>query len=79
MATNDTPKENISLSVLFLEAFGYKPEKQMVIRFDKNKLLDNEASIKYLFGQLKSSQSMNSRMDFQKASYNYLGKNGQTT
>lgn len=47
LATNDTPKENISLSMLFSVPFGYKPEEEKIVVFDKN-LTKKQASSIYL-------------------------------
>lgn len=42
LATNDTPKEDISRSILFSRTLGYKIEDEFVFSFDKNKLLANK-------------------------------------
>lgn len=77
LATNDTPTENISRSILFSRTLGYKQDDEFVFSFDKNKLLANKQIINYLFGQLKSFHSKDEEMSIDEAFYNYLGKNGQ--
>ncbi len=74
LATNDTPKENISRSVLFSRTLGYKTDDEIVFSFDKNNLLSNKQIIRYLYGQLKSSHSKSEKMSIDEAFYNYLGK-----
>lgn len=74
LATNDTPKKNISRSMLFSRTFGYKPDDEFVFSFDKSKLLANKQIINYLFGQLKSIHNKNKKMSIDEAFYNYSGK-----
>ena len=50
LATDDTPKEQVSRSILFSRTLGYKPEDEIVFYFNKDKLLDNKKNIEYLFG-----------------------------
>ncbi|MBQ8603455.1 MAG: hypothetical protein IJ410_01240 [Oscillospiraceae bacterium] len=78
LATNDTPKENISRSIIFSRTFGYKQEDQIVFSFDKDKLLANSKNIKYLYGQLKSIHSEKGKMSFDETYLNYSGINWTT-
>lgn len=74
LATNDTPKEDISRSILFSRTLGYKIEDEFVFLFDKNKLLVNKKSINYLFGQLKSFHNKKEEMSIEEAFYDHSGK-----
>lgn len=73
LATNDTPKENIYVSILFSRMMGYKPEDEVRFYFDKTKLLANKQNIEYLYGQLKNFHSGNEKMSVEEAFYNYSG------
>ena len=74
LATNDTPKENISRSILFSSTLGYKQDDELFFSFDKNKLLANKQIINYFFGQLKSIHSKDKEMSIDEAFYNYSEK-----
>ena len=74
LATDDTPKEQVSRSILFSRTLGYKPEDEIVFYFDKDKLLDNKKNIEYLFGQLKNTHEKNEYMRMENASYQYQGR-----
>ena len=45
-------KERVPV-VLFPVIFGYQPEDEILIQFDKEIYLENKKSIEYLYGQLK--------------------------
>lgn len=51
LATKKT--KNMSPTVLFPVIYGYKPEDEILIQFDKNILLENKKAIEYLYGQLQ--------------------------
>ena len=55
LATDDTPRERASMSILFSRTTGYKPEEEIVFYFDKDKLLANKKNICYLYGQLNDT------------------------
>ena len=71
LAADDTPKEQVSRSILFSRTLGYKPEDEIVFYFDKDKLLDNKKNIEYLFGQLKNTHEKNEYMHIENAFYQY--------
>lgn len=74
LAIKDTPDETVAESILFSRTLGYKPSDEIVIRFDKQKLLDNQKNIKYLYGQLKDAHQGSDKVRFTSAVYNYSGK-----
>lgn len=74
LATNDTPKENIHIGILFSRTTGYKPEDEIAFSFDRKKLLANKQTITYLYGQLQSVHSNNAKISVDDAFYNYSGK-----
>lgn len=77
LATNDTPTENISRSILFSRTLGYKQDDEFVFSFDKNKLLANKQIINYLFGQLKNFHNKDKKCLLMKLFIIILIKNGQ--
>lgn len=78
LAKDDTPRENVSSSILFSRTLGYKPEEEIVFYFDKGKLLADKKYIKYLFGQLISVHQRKENMCLEDAWYNYSGKQWTT-
>ena len=74
LATNATPQEDISKSIIFSRIRGYKPEDEIVFRFDKKKLLVNKKNIHYLYGQLKNAHQQKSTLSIDEAFYNYSGE-----
>ena len=52
LATEDTPEEQVSRSILFSRTLGYRPEDEIVFYFDKEKLLENKKNIYDRYGQL---------------------------
>lgn len=52
-----TTRENLSPMILFSVMYGYKPEDEILIQFDKKILLENKKAIEYLYGQLKESHA----------------------
>ena len=74
LATKDTPEGNISKSILFSRTLGYKPSVEVLLSFDKQKLLANKKNILYLFGQLGSVHQRKKEMSLRDARYNYVGK-----
>lgn len=51
--------KNQSRTILFSVAYGYKPEDEILIAFDKDTLEKNQKSIEYLYGQLKDVHNRN--------------------
>lgn len=78
LAKDGTPKENVSGSILFSRTLGYKPEEEIVFYFDKEKLLANKKSIKYLYGQLRSVHQKKDELCLDDAWYDYSGKRWST-
>ena len=74
LATDHTPKEQVSRSILFSRTLGYKPEDEIVFYFNKDKLLDNKKNIEYLFGQLKNAHEKNEYMRVEDAFCQYQGR-----
>ena len=71
LATNATPKEDISKSIIFSRIRGYTPEDEIAFRFDRKQLLDNKKNIHYLYGQLKNTHQQKSTLSLDEAFYNY--------
>ena len=71
LAKDDTPKEDISRSILFSRTLGYKAEDEIVFNFDKQKLIANKKKILYLYGQLKSVHQGKNALRLDDAPYNY--------
>lgn len=74
LAKEGTSEENISKSLLFSRTLGYKPSDEIVMCFDKQKILDNQLNIKYLYGQLKAVHQKSDRLSIESAFYTYSGK-----
>lgn len=74
LATDNTPKEKVSRSILFSRTLGYKPEDEIVFFFDRDKLLANKQNIEYLFGQLKNAHEKTKCMRMGDALYQYQGR-----
>ena len=74
LATKGAPEENVSKSILFSRTLGYKPSDEILLCFDKQKLLENEKSIKYLYGQLKAAHQGADKLSIESAFYTYSGK-----
>lgn len=53
--------KEITRTTLFSTVLGYAPEDEIEIAFDKNVLLENEQSIRYLYGQLKTVHTAESK------------------
>ncbi len=51
--------KNQSRTILFSVAYGYKPEDEILIAFDKDALEKNKKAIEYLYGQLKDVHNGN--------------------
>lgn len=74
LATDDTPKEQVSRSILFSRTLGYKPEEEIVFSFDKGKLLSNYKNIRYLYGQLRGVHQSTEWLPLDEVWYDYSGK-----
>lgn len=66
--------QRASKSIIFSRIRGYKPEDEIVFRFDKKKLLVNKKNIHYLYGQLKNAHQQKSTLSIDEAFYNYSGE-----
>lgn len=53
--------KEITRTTLFSRVLGYAPEDEIEIAFDKNVLLENEQNIRYLYGQLKTVHTAESK------------------
>ena len=73
LATDDTPQEKASKSILFSRTMGYKPEQEIVFYFDKDKLLANKKCIYYLYGQLNDTWKKVHRITLESARIAYSG------
>ena len=74
LATKDAPEESVSESILFSRTLGYNPSDEVLLCFDKQKLLENKLNIMYLYGQLKAVHQKLNRLSIESAFYSYSGK-----
>ena len=74
LATDDTPQEKASKSILFSRTLGYKPEEEIVFYFDKDKLLANKKNIYYLYGQLNDTWKRARYITLESARITYSGR-----
>ena len=58
---NEDTKEVVR-TALFTTLLGYTDKEEIVIAFDKDALRKNEKSIRYLYGQLKSTQTAENKI-----------------
>lgn len=58
---NENTKEVVR-TALFTTLLGYTDKEEIVIAFDKDALRKNEKNIRYLYGQLKSTQTAENRI-----------------
>lgn len=58
---NENTKEVVR-TALFTTLLGYTDKEEIVIAFDKDALRKNEKSIRYLYGQLKSTQTAENKI-----------------
>ena len=73
LATDDTPQEKASKSILFSRTMGYKPEEEIVFYFDQDKLLANKKNICYLYGQLNDTWKRARDITLESARITYSG------
>lgn len=74
LAKEGTLEENIAKSILFSRTLGYKPSDEVMIRFNKQKLLADEKNIRYLYGQLRDVHQKSDKISTDSISYTYLDK-----
>ncbi len=73
LAKDSTSDDECFNSILFSRTLGYKPSDELLIHFDKQKLLANKKSINYLYGQLRCSHQKMNALSIDEAFYNYQG------
>lgn len=69
-----TPKKDVANSILFSRTLGYHPNDEVLIQFDKEKILANKKIIEYMYGQLQCAHQKLGELGLEEAYWNYQGK-----